>query len=328
MKGPPLRTNSQSPTPLLPDHLTLGEPDRSGPLTVFPVLGQPGSLEYLSFAEASAHGCVVQELDPPSVNDLLVINPLDVPVLLYEGEEVQGAQQDRTVDLAVLVAAGARQRVAVSCVEAGRWDGTRQSDAFVPSPQTAFPALRAAKNRRMREALAAAGEARADQAEVWRDVDAKAQLFDVDSATAAMRDIYASRAERLEDLEAGISRRDGQLGALAYLGDRPLVLDFVSRPDVFAALWQPLLRGYCLDALGNESTAGVPDAGGWWEALRRARPRQSAAPGLGQTLTFTTRVTGGTGLAVDGELVQLTAFPADGDGHVRPGRIQRPSRRR
>src|SRR3954453_16970290 len=130
MKGPPLPTNSPSPTPLLPDHVTLGEPDRSGPLTVFPVLGEPGSLEYLSFAEASAHGCVVRELEPASVNDVLVVNPLDVPVLLYEGEEVQGAQQDRTVDLAVLVPAGARQRVAVSCVEAGRWDGARRGEAF------------------------------------------------------------------------------------------------------------------------------------------------------------------------------------------------------
>jgi hypothetical protein len=328
MKGPSLRTNSQSPTFLLPDHLTLGEPDRSGALTVFPVLGRPGSLEYLSFAEASAHGCVVQELDPASVNDLLVSNPLGVPVLLYEGEEVQGAQQDRTVDLAVLVPAGARQRVAVSCVEAGRWDGSRRSEAFVPSSQTAFPELRAAKNRRMREALAASGEARADQAEVWRNVDAKAQLFEIDSDTSAMRDIYASRAERLEELEAGISRRDGQLGALAFVGDRPLVLDFVSRPDVFAALWQALLRGYCLDALSHEVAADLPDAGGWWEAIRRARPRQAPAPGLGRTLTFATRVTGGTGLAVDGELVQLTAFPANGDAHVRPGRIQRPSRRR
>jgi hypothetical protein len=328
MKGPPLPTNSPSPTPLLPDHVTLGEPDRSGPLTVFPVLGEPGSLEYLSFAEASAHGCVVRELEPASVNDVLVVNPLDVPVLLYEGEEVQGAQQDRTVDLAVLVPAGARQRVAVSCVEAGRWDGARRGEAFAPSPHTAFPALRAAKNRTMREALAASGEARADQREVWQDVDAKAQLLDIDSDTSAMRDIYASRAERVEELEGGVRRRDGQLGALAFLGDRPLVLDFVSRPDVFAALWQPLVRGYCLDALGHEATTGLPDADGWWAAVRRVRPRHAPAPGLGQTLTFTTRLIGGTGLAVDGELVQLTAFPADGDAHARPGRIQRPTRRR
>jgi hypothetical protein len=41
-----------------------------------------------------------------SVNDLLVLNPTDVDVLLYEGEEVLGAQQNRTFDVSVLVPAG------------------------------------------------------------------------------------------------------------------------------------------------------------------------------------------------------------------------------
>ena len=43
-----------------------------------------------------------------SVNDLLVNNPADKPVLLFEGEEVLGAQQNRTFDVPVLVGAGKR----------------------------------------------------------------------------------------------------------------------------------------------------------------------------------------------------------------------------
>jgi len=141
---------------LIPAGLQLGDPDVVGPLTVFPLLAPWGALEYRSFAEASAHGFAVKELPQASVNDLVASNPLDVPVLLYEGEEVVGAQQDRTFDVTVLVPAGATLVVPVSCVEHGRWDGSRNHEPFRPSERAAYPALRAAKNRQARAALAAA----------------------------------------------------------------------------------------------------------------------------------------------------------------------------
>src|SRR4051794_12669871 len=105
--------------------LHVGEPDVAGPLAVYPVFGPEPSLEYLSFAEAAALGVTLRELEPhASVNDLIVDNPLDLPVLLYEGEELRGAQQDRTIDVSVLVPARSRLSIPVSCVEAGRWDSS------------------------------------------------------------------------------------------------------------------------------------------------------------------------------------------------------------
>lgn len=51
----------------------------------------------MSFAQGCAAGASVKELEGgASVNDLLVLNPTDDAVLLYEGEEVLGAQQNRT----------------------------------------------------------------------------------------------------------------------------------------------------------------------------------------------------------------------------------------
>jgi hypothetical protein len=58
------------------------------------------------------------------------------------GEEVLGAQQNRTFDVSVLVAATSALRVPVSCVEAGRWDGGRHDEALALAPQTANPRLR------------------------------------------------------------------------------------------------------------------------------------------------------------------------------------------
>src|SRR6185436_8268927 len=95
------------------------------------------------------------------------------PVLLYEGEEILGAQQNRVLDVSVLVAANAKTRIPVSCVERGRWDGRRHRERFRPSPQAADPRMRRLKNKRARINAVAGGEARADQSEVWAEVDGR-----------------------------------------------------------------------------------------------------------------------------------------------------------
>ena len=73
-----------------------------------------------------------------------------------------GAQQNRTFDVSVLVAARAQLQVPVSCVEAGRWDGGRHDESFSPAPQAAYPALRRMKNRAARASVAAGTGPRAD----------------------------------------------------------------------------------------------------------------------------------------------------------------------
>src|SRR3954451_14879359 len=112
---------------VLPAPLRVGAPDVHGPLAVFPLFGPPPVLEYVAFADGCARGVVVKELagggavkwllvvkpsgGAGSINDLVVVNPTDVAVLLYEGEEVLGAEQNRTFDVPVLVPAGETLRV-------------------------------------------------------------------------------------------------------------------------------------------------------------------------------------------------------------------------
>lgn len=277
----------------------LGDPAVAGGLAVFPTFGPAPELEYVSFAEGAARGVTVTELPSgASVNDLLVVNPLDVAVLLFEGEELRGAQQDRTVDGAVLVPGGAKVTVPVSCVEQSRWDGRRHHEPFAPSPDAAFPALRAAKSLRMRESLAMAADARADQNEVWGMV-----------GPAAMAEEFAGHAGDVDSLSAAVPRRDGQTGALVALGGRFVVLDHVSRPDAWAALHAPLVRGYALDAIRRgerEAPPSAADARQWLARRLEAEVARGPSNGLGERI----RTDAGTGLAVGGELIQLSVYAA------------------
>ena len=324
---------------LLAEPLRVGDPDVAGPLAVFPVFGPVPRLDYESFATARTKGFRIGELKGgASVNDLQVENPTDRNVLLFEGEEVLGAQQNRTFDVSVLIAAGTSLTVPVSCVEAGRWQGGRHAEAFDPAPQAAYPELRRAKATQARQRVAMGMEARATQSEVWSAVADRADRMGTRSDSGAMHDIYEQRRGRLDELTDAVRLHDGQSGALVAINGRMTVFDFTSRPDAFASLHRPLVQGYALDALDQAGDAtvdppGTDTANGFLLLLSDCHAaHRGRGVGLGEELRFVENGIEGSALAHEGELVQATAFPAAADGapstHPRAGRVARPSRRR
>ncbi len=298
--------------------IEVGAPDLAGSLAVFPLFGPQSALEYTSFSRAHGDGRVeITELEGgASVNDLTIVNRDKGPVLLYEGEELIGAQQNRVLDISLLVAAESKTRIPVSCVEQGRWDGGRHREAFTPSRQTADPELRKLKNRRVRERVAAGGEARADQGEVWSEVASRINELDTPSPTGAMSDLYERRRDSLDSLREPIALHEGQIGAVCAIGGRISILDLVGRADVWADLHPALIEGYALDALRYENIRGqlrsasedrhgrVPRRRWVHEFINRAtaapagpeKRRQDA--GLGETVRFATLGVAGSALIV------------------------------
>jgi hypothetical protein len=326
--------------------IEVGEPDVAGPLSVYPLFGPAGSLEYTAFAATKGEVVITELAGGPSVNDLMVDNGGGKAVLLYEGEEILGAQQNRVIDLSILVAAGSKVQIPVSCVEQGRWDGRRRRDRFRPSRQAADPKLRRLKNKRARMKVEAGMEARADQAEVWDEVADRGREMDASSPTAAMHDIYEVHRDRLAEIRAGIALREGQRGSVAVIDGRIAMLDYVGRADVYAVLQPAIVEGYALDALAQERSSDRTNKppveigtvrGFVLLACDAPVASRTPGPGLGETARFAANGTEGSALIAEGELVQMTAFPSDAD-EPRPGpdggptpapsRINRPSRRR
>src|SRR6266498_3031889 len=117
--------------------------------------------EYVTLEEALPLGFRITEVDAAgSVPELRALNPLDTPVLLYDGEELLGAKQNRILNVTVLAAAKSETRIPVSCVEQGRWHA-RSAD-FDAARHAAYPELRRRKAEQLSSSPLARGIAQSD----------------------------------------------------------------------------------------------------------------------------------------------------------------------
>jgi hypothetical protein len=312
----------------------VAEPDISGALAIFPLIGPVPTLEYLSFAQARELGATVTELESgASVRDLAIRNPGNLPVLLFEGEEVLGAQQNRTFDISVLVPAHSELHVPVSCVEAGRWDGSRHAESFEPSPQAAYPSLRRIKSGQARSQLELDASPRADQSAVWAEVSARSERHGAASRTGAMSDVFEHRRERLDEMCSAMRMHCSQTGMLVAIGGTFAVLDRVSQPDVLDSLFRPLVQGYALDALESPPSdpPTIDDGRAMLERMLACPVTQYDGIGLGCDVRVADNGVTGAGVVVADELVQLSVFVDDVHDVTsapRGARVRRPSRRR
>ena len=276
--------------------------------------------EYLTLEEALPLGFRVAEVDAAgSVPELAVVNPLETSVLLYDGEELLGAKQNRILNVTVLVAAESETRIPVSCVEQGRWHA--RSSFFGAARHAAYPELR----RRKAERLSADPLARGSgQSEVWDALSEKAARLDVHSPTGAQADVFGAHERDLGVLRDAFPLQAGQSGALLCLDGR-LCLDYLSRPEAFSRLYPKLLEGYLLDAfeLLDGKTIGNPES--FLSALAEAPRSRGPSAGLGEDIRLRADGIVGSGLELGGELVQLCAFSSE-NGAART-RIAPPSRR-
>lgn len=297
-----------------PAELEVAAPNIVGGLAVFPLIAQgPPTVSYISLKTALEQGLTVKELDGgASVTDLLVTNPLDTTVLIFEGQEVLGAQQNRTFDVSTLIAANSKTVVPVTCVEQGRWDGRRHAESFSLAPQAAYPELRRQKSVAVQARMAAGAEARADQGKVWDEVATRSAAHDVASDTGAMSDVFDSRREQLDRVAREIEMGCSQAGNLVAIDGKFVVLDYISDPDVLADMHGALVQGYALDALGRETEAVAPptldDARDFLGLLLGADAATGDSVGIGETLRFEFGALAGVGIGADGEVVALSAF--------------------
>ena len=241
---------------------------------------------------------------------MIVENPTDLPVLIYEGEQIKGAQQNRSFDTSIIVPAKSGIPVPVSCIEQGRWDGGRAQRRTSASPTTR--PTRPCGGSSARPQTAPAATAGPTRVRSGMRLALASSEFSVASRTDSLEDLFEMRSHRIEELKRPIKLAAEQIGAVVEISGRPVALDLVSRPEVYAALAPALNSGYAMQAAEAEPTKPDDERAARFLVKAAASRRELVVNyGLGHAFTVSRKRLVGAGVEHDGELIALSAFPRE-----------------
>ncbi len=293
--------------------LEVREPAVAGNLAVFPLFRPlQAPMDYLLLDEALerdlAH--VTEVSQGGSLPELAFENASPQRVLLVDGDELVGARQNRIVNISILVEAGKKLVIPVSCVEQGRW--AYRSAKFSAAKRSLFASAKARKMAAVSRSMRDEGARRSNQGEVWDDIQSKISFSRVASQTSAMADVYEAIAPDLDSYERSVSVAEGQLGAVFASGGRVIGLEFFDSPAAFSRCFAKIVRAYALDAREEaqpvDKAATLADVRQFLDAMQKATTEKYAALGEGEDVRLEGKGLAG-GALVDGErVVHLAAY--------------------
>lgn len=285
--------------------VVLAPKQQLGRLEISPLLlrGDPGEPFFL-LHEAMASGTLeVTERGQGNVNEVVAHNRGDRPILILEGESIQGAKQNRMITKDVLIAAGSSVAVIVGCVEQGRWD--RSNSAFRSSPMPVEPGLRLAMK------LGAASGAKVDQARLWRAVSGKLAGAAVESSSRNYHDFMHKFGQAAEQGARALKPVEGQVGILATEDGRLVGMDLLGHPRNWGALSHRLASSYVLGSLDDDAALPAhlrrsPEE--WLRAIAAAGVKARPSAGLGHEVVLSDPTFVSGGLWHEGRPAHLAAF--------------------
>jgi len=215
----------------------VGSGTTRGALTVFPVWGEIDVVRDYSTAVAAAR---VAEKATPDVKALVVTNTADSPLLLLEGQLLEGGWQNRMVARSVIVAPNDEMTVGVVCVEAGRWTG-----------QTGHADRRRRAALRVHASLRASGD---QQHEVWKRVSEYESRYG-SNATSSYTEHADRAAEDITPLIRELRPFPGQVGVVIAISGQPVSAQLFDSPQTLAEHYQSIVAAAAMDAVGRPAEA-------------------------------------------------------------------------
>jgi hypothetical protein len=230
--------------------LHVGRGTTAGGVTVFPVWTDAAGVRGLDTGR-TARVEVAERAGSAVVGELVLTNHGPRPVLLLEGELLEGGRQHRTLVTDVILEPGIPQVVPVACVERGRWSGT---DAHARRGRRAPATVRAAL---------CSPVAQVRQHHVWQRIQ--------DQQRPAMHSATESLLDHLDGAGAPVVPPvlAGQRGVIVGVGSHPLTLDLFGSPRALAAHLPALLTAALLDDLAVPAQHRGPVPG--WRVREMAR---------------------------------------------------------
>jgi hypothetical protein len=292
------------------DSITVGAPQAFEEVQVFPLFSSRSeSSPLLDLDEALEQGLaeVTEVSDAGTVPQLTVTNRSLQDIIIYDGQQLIGAKQNRTVNITVVVAANTTLPIPVSCVEQRRWRYT--SPTFESSAQFSYPSLRRSTHSEVTRSKESRGSSDSDQSKVWQDISAKAARMDVFSDTMSMSDIYQSQTPDVEVLNQTFRVEEKQIGYMAFIKGGFAGCDLFGSTDVCRGKMEKLLRGYYLDSLDQGVAFDKVEIEEILREVRAAEHREFETVGKGRERRFEAPHVQGSWKEVDGSIPHVTILP-------------------
>ncbi len=290
------------------EHTTLGEPITREGISLIPIFLPTGNGQQI---DDSSVGVTIGETETPSVSSINITNTNPNPVLFVAGETVRGGQQDRTFNVSILVPAATALDCPVSCVERGRWSGSREfGRSRTYSPRRVRRATQSSVSRN----VSRSGMKFSNQGQVWESVGYELSRLHTFSAASALREADSSIDDH-EGISGAVSEivaggvLPSQCGVVVTHGERVVGCEVFATPELLAAHWEALVRGFFLDL--PDKVDGEPSLANAEKFLRQftTSPAQEApGVGLGTEFHVSDDQLVGQALVWDDALVHASAF--------------------
>lgn len=293
------------------DSITVGAPQVFEEVQVFPLFSNQSesASSFLQLDEALEQGLaeITEVSDGGSVPQLTVVNKSPRDIIIYDGQQLIGAKQNRIVNITVVVAANSTLPIPVSCVEQGRW--RYNSPGFASSDHFSYPSLRRSTHSDVTRSKESRGSSDSDQSGVWRDISAKMDRMNVFSDTGAMSDIYASQAPEAEALNVAFDVAENQIGYMAFIKGGFAGSDLFTSAAVCRGKMEKLLRGYYLDSRDHGVNFDKVEIEEILREVRAAEHREFDTVGKGKERRFDAPHVQGAWKEVDGFIPHVAILP-------------------
>ena len=240
-----------------PSKLQIGDLTICNNLAIVPLLNNKNpDPSYFTLDEGfDASLFLVEELDEgASVNDILFRNQSEKFSLLFEGEEFLGAMQNRILNVSIFVTPKTKQKIPVSCVEAGRWHHQhqdREKRRFRAANRMHYARGRAMENQAVSHSLASSRMYRSDQSAIWSDIELKSHRMKASSPSSASDAMYVSTESSIDEFLKSCKHAPNQVGSVFLIDGAVSGLEIFATESTHKRMLHKLIRSYALDAIDS-----------------------------------------------------------------------------
>ena len=298
------------------EKLEIGEPQVYSNVAVYPLFSSlENIIPYRTLGEALADRVLnISEVSQGgSVPELAVENIADYPVLLLDGEELQGAKQNRVLNTTVLLKEHSKTVIPVSCTEQGRW--SYNSNFFSDSGVVMNRTARLKKNVSVSDSMRHQGSFRSDQGEIWEEIHKMSSKRAFHSPTSAMKDVFEHSSEDMDSYLESFHLQENQKGFIIGINGHIAGMDYLSSFRAFGSLYGKLLKSYIMDALLQERQVNkeIPEekANFFLKSIIDTEETIHPSVSYGYDHRYEARHVIASALVAEGELVHLAAFSVD-----------------